>query len=426
MTIKDLYLKFKTCTSVATDTRQLEQQSMYFALKGENFDGNKFVEKAFEAGAKFCVVDDAKALINTNCLYVEDVLTALQKLATYHRKAINIPIISLTGSNGKTTTKELIYAVLATTYKVKATRGNLNNHIGVPLTLLSFSEDLDFGIVEMGANHLKEIEFLCGIAQPDYGLITNFGKAHLEGFGSVDGVINAKSELYDYLKSNHKTVFINRDDVKQIQQIGDYTNSITFGSDAQNDCVIAFENANPYVRLNFDGVNIQSLLIGDYNYGNIAVAVAMGKHFKVSAEHIKQAVEAYQPDNNRSEIIDKGSTQIILDAYNANPTSMMAALKNLKQLSAEHKVLFLGDMFELGNDAEKEHQAIVDFIETNFENNIYLIGENFYRTTTKHQTHKFSSFEDLKGELKTLELHKATVLIKGSRGMALERILEFL
>ncbi|WP_179020866.1 UDP-N-acetylmuramoyl-tripeptide--D-alanyl-D-alanine ligase [Winogradskyella forsetii] len=426
MKIDDLYKNFRNCSGVSTDTRKLQQDCMYFALKGDNFDGNQFVQKAFDGGAKYCVVDDTEVIINTNCIYVEDVLTTLQNLATYHRNAINIPIISLTGSNGKTTTKELINTVLASTYNVKATVGNLNNHIGVPLTLLSFSEDLDFGIVEMGANHQKEIDFLSGIAQPDYGLITNFGKAHLEGFGSIEGVIKGKSELYDHLKANEKTAFINTDDEKQVIQIGDYANISTFGTHLDNDCVITFDSANPYVTLIYDDIKIESQLIGDYNYGNIAVAVAIGKYFDVTSENIKKAIESYQPANNRSEIIEKGSTKIILDAYNANPTSMLAALHNLKQLNAENKYLFLGDMFELGADAEKEHQEIVDFIEQNFQTHIHIIGKNFYKTNSNASIYKHSSFEDLKPILKDLDLNNATVLIKGSRGMALERILDFI
>ncbi|MDN3493918.1 UDP-N-acetylmuramoyl-tripeptide--D-alanyl-D-alanine ligase [Winogradskyella bathintestinalis] len=426
MKIEYLYHKFKTCSTVSTDTRKLQQNCMYFALKGDNFDGNKFVQKAIDGGVKYCVVDDKNALLNTKCILVDDVLSTLQQLATLHRKAINIRIISLTGSNGKTTTKELINAVLNTTYKVKATVGNLNNHIGVPLTLLSFTDDLDFGIVEMGANHQNEIEFLCNIAQPDFGLITNFGKAHLEGFGSIKGVIKAKSELYEYLKQHEKTAFICTDDETQVIQMGDYENRVTFGSQLNNNCVVTYDSAHPYVSLIYNEVKIESQLLGDYNYGNIAVAVAIGKHFDVKTNDIKKAIENYHPTNNRSEIVEKGSTKIILDAYNANPTSMLAALKNLKQLRSEKKFLFLGDMFELGAEAEKEHQGIIDFIERNFEDNIYVIGTNFYKTTTKASTLKFSNFEDLKPILKNLELHHATVLIKGSRGMALERILDYI
>jgi UDP-N-acetylmuramoyl-tripeptide--D-alanyl-D-alanine ligase len=426
MEIKVLYHKFKASNSVATDTRKLSQGCMYFALKGDNFDGNKFVSQAFEGGAKYCVVDNEHFKINENCILVDDALTTLQQLATYHRNSIGIPIISLTGSNGKTTTKELIYSVLSSQYKVKATLGNLNNHIGVPLTLLRFTKNLDFGIVEMGANHQKEIEFLSNITQPNYGLITNFGKAHLEGFGSIEGVIEGKSELYDYLKAHNKTVFIHTDDEKQLKQIGRYSKTIPFGEAPSNDCVLKFISANPFVSFSYKDTQINSQLIGDYNYGNIAMAVAIGNHFNVSIQNIKAAIESYQPINNRSEIIKKDTNKIILDAYNANPTSMLAALKNLKQLDTAIKYLFLGDMFELGDAAPFEHQAIVDYIETNFENHIFLIGENFFKTKTKETTHKFSRFEDLKPQLKALELKEATLLIKGSRGMALERILEIL
>lgn len=426
MEIASIYKKFEACASVSTDTRKINKNDMYFALKGDNFDGNKFVKQAFESGAKYCVVDDKNAVINDSCILVDDVLSTLQSLANYHRKTINTPIISLTGSNGKTTTKELIRAVLSTTFKVNATKGNLNNHIGVPLTLLSFTKDLDFGIVEMGANHQKEIEFLCNIAEPDFGLITNFGKAHLEGFGGEEGVIKGKSELYDYIKANEKIAFINSDDTKQVKQISNYQNIITFGKAKENDCTVEFKSADPFVNLNYKNIEIKSQLIGDYNYGNIAVAVAIGQHFNVPSENIKNAIESYQPNNNRSEIINKDSKKIILDAYNANPTSMLAALKNLKQLNADLKYLFLGDMFELGKEAEKEHQAIANFTEDNFDENIFLVGENFYKTTTKSSTKKFKSFEDLKPLLKSLDLSNSTVLIKGSRGMALERILEFL
>ena len=426
MKIETLHQKFKESNSVSTDTRKLPKDCIYFALKGDNFDGNKFVSQAFEGGAKYCVVDNESAVINEMCILVDDVLNTLQQLATYHRDRIGIPIISLTGSNGKTTTKELIYSVLSTQYKVKATLGNLNNHIGVPLTLLRFTRDLDFGIVEMGANHQKEIEFLSSITKPDYGLITNFGKAHLEGFGSVEGVIKGKSELYDYLRTNDKTAFINTDDQKQMKQIGDYSKVSTFGTSSKNDCVVKFKNANPLVSLKYDSSDINSQLIGDYNYGNIAVAVAIGQHFKVSTKNIKKAIEGYQPDNNRSEIIHKESNKIILDAYNANPTSMLAALKNLKQLDSSNKYLFLGDMFELGDEAENEHQEIVDYVEANFENNIYLIGENFFKTKTRKTTLKFLNFEDMKIKFRALKMKDATLLIKGSRGMALERILGFL
>ncbi|SHH24843.1 UDP-N-acetylmuramoyl-tripeptide--D-alanyl-D-alanine ligase [Winogradskyella jejuensis] len=427
MNIKALYTLFTKYKSVCTDTRKLKENDIYFALRGENFDGNKFAEKALKQGASFCVIDD-KSLENVSNKFVlvNDTLAALQQLANYHRRTFSFPIIALTGSNGKTTTKELINCVLSSKYRVKATKGNLNNHIGVPLTLLSFDKSLDFGIVEMGANHQKEIEFLASIAEPDYGLITNFGKAHLEGFGGVEGVIKGKSELYTYLKENNKTIFLNTDDATQIKQIGDYSKVLTFGTKSTNDCTVKFVDANPFVSLSYDDTLINSQLIGEYNFTNIAVSIAIGKHFDVETNTIKTAIETYVPDNNRSEIREISGNNIILDAYNANPTSMIAALKNFKQLDADKKYLFLGDMFELGDSAKEEHQSIVDLAERYFDENIILVGENFYKTKTKASTYKFSSFEDLKLEFKAQKITNTTILIKGSRGMALERILDVL
>lgn len=427
MKTEELYEVYKDFKSICTDTRKLKEGDIYFALKGNNFDGNKFADNAIELGASYCVVDNKiTALKSDRYLLVDDVLSSLQKLANYHRKNLDFPIIGLTGSNGKTTTKELIYSVLSSSLKVKATKGNLNNHIGVPLTLLSFTQDLDFGIVEMGANHQKEIEFLSSIAEPDYGLITNFGKAHLEGFGGVEGVIKGKSELYDYIRKNNKTAFINTDDQMQIKQIGNYPKLSTFGSGSDNDCILKFRSANPFVHLSYEDVLIKSQLIGSYNYNNIAVAIAIGKYFNVSKNDIKQSIETYVPDNNRSEIKQLKSNKIILDAYNANPTSMLAAINNFIQLDAKNKILFLGDMFELGDTATEEHQAIVDFVENHFNENIYLIGENFYATNTGEKTYKFSSFKGLKIKLETRVISNSTILIKGSRGMALERILDIL
>ena len=304
--------------------------------------------------------------------------------------------------------------------------GNLNNHIGVPLTLLTFDENLDFGIVEMGANHQKEIEFLSSIAEPDFGLITNFGKAHLEGFGGVEGVIKGKSELYDFIRTHHKVAFINSDDPKQLKQIATYKKVYTFGKDAKADCIINFKNAIPFVNLSYLDLVIKSRLVGDYNFNNIAIAIAIGQYFKVPKESIKDAVESYTPDNNRSEIRNIGSNKIILDAYNANPTSMMAALDNFLKIDGNKKYLFIGDMFELGEDTPKEHQAIVDFTETNFKNNIFFIGENFFRAKTQESSKTFAKFEDLKVHLKSISIENSTLLIKGSRGMALERILDLL
>ncbi|WP_299225140.1 UDP-N-acetylmuramoyl-tripeptide--D-alanyl-D-alanine ligase [uncultured Psychroserpens sp.] len=419
MTIKTIYQAFLECNSVSTDTRKISMNSMFFALRGENFNGNTFAYKALKKGAKYTVVDEKEYANNENCILVNNVLETLQNLATFHRKTINIPIIALTGSNGKTTTKELINAVLSTTYKTSATKGNLNNHIGVPLTLLEMTKDTQIGIVEMGANHQKEISFLSNITLPDYGLITNFGKAHLEGFGGVEGVIKGKSELYEHLKANNKTIFVNTNDRIQINQVGNYDKIIAFGSE------IKMTSSQPYVNLNFDGYTIKSNITGAYNYNNIAVAIAIGKQFKVNEAAIVEAIENYIPSNNRSQIIEKKSNKIILDAYNANPTSMKAALDNFSNLSEKNKIAILGDMFELGDDTDKEHQYISDYASQLDIDKIYLVGEHFSRTElNSKKINSFKLFKDLKTELTKQSIIDSLLLIKGSRGMALERTLE--
>ncbi|RXJ44463.1 UDP-N-acetylmuramoyl-tripeptide--D-alanyl-D-alanine ligase [Gelidibacter gilvus] len=427
MKIEQLYQRFDTCTGVCTDTRKIEKNDLFFALKGDNFDGNKFASQALASGAKYCVVDEKSYAIDDRYILVENVLETLQNLATFHRDTLGILIIALTGSNGKTTTKELINAVLLKKYKTTATLGNLNNHIGVPLTLLRMDETTEIGIVEMGANHPKEIALLCEIAHPDYGLITNFGKAHLEGFGSIEGVIKAKSELYDYLMAHKKTVFVNENDPIQVKQTQNYDQVYKFGLNSSTDTRLEIINTQPYVTLNYNGSEIKSQLTGTYNFNNIAVAIAIGSYFKVAPEDILNAIEAYTPTNSRSQILKKDSNNIIMDAYNANPTSMMAALENFKQLHQERKLVFLGDMFELGNTAETEHQSIVDYLEANNLGEIYLIGENFFKTKVNHNSiKKFQTFDALKLHLQDHPIKDSFLLIKGSRGMALERILELL
>ncbi len=400
---------------------------MFFALKGDNFNGNLFAKDAIEKGASYAVVDEKSAVENNHYILVEDVLTTLQQLAKFHRLQLGLPIISLTGSNGKTTTKELINSVLQKKFKTAATVGNLNNHIGVPLTLLSMTKETEIGIVEMGANHLKEIAFLCSIALPDYGYITNFGKAHLEGFGGIEGVIKGKSELYNHLKEKDKLIFINANDEKQLTQLGDYSLFYSFGNDASVNCKTEMISANPMVVSEYESQTIKSNLIGAYNFNNISAAIAIGQYFEVNRNDIIEAIESYVPENNRSQIIEKGSLNIILDAYNANPTSMKAALDNFKSLEAEKKIAILGDMFELGKEAESEHQFIADYASHLNIDLIYLVGENFYKTSANSLKVKtFKAFEALKAELESKTPIEAALLIKGSRGMALERVLDLL
>ncbi|HEX9825872.1 MAG TPA: UDP-N-acetylmuramoyl-tripeptide--D-alanyl-D-alanine ligase [Flavobacteriaceae bacterium] len=427
MTISTLYSYFLECNSICTDSRKITPNCMFFALKGENFNGNAYAKSALENGAKYCVIDEKEYANDSQYILVDDVLKALQELATCHRKTLSVPIIALTGSNGKTTTKELINLVLSTRFKTTATIGNLNNHIGVPLTLLSMTKDTEIGIVEMGANHPKEIEFLCNIALPDYGVITNFGKAHLEGFGSLEGVIKAKSELYEHLKTHKKIIFVNENDTIQLHQVRDYKSIYTFGKNNSKNPNLTLKTSQPFVTLEYNGKTINSHLTGAYNFNNISIAIAIGEYFKIDPENMKCSIENYVPKNNRSQIITKGSNTILMDAYNANPTSMMAALENFNQSINPNKVLFLGDMFELGHDASIEHQNIVNYIEKHLTAQVNLIGRNFHKTIVKKPfIKKFETFEDLKSNLKKTEHNQAYILIKGSRGMALERVLELL
>lgn len=423
--IEHLHSLFLECNSVCTDTRKIKKDDIFFALKGDNFNGNIYAEQALNKGAKYAVIDDEQYKTSANTIVVNNALETLQELATYHRRFLNIPIIALTGSNGKTTTKELINAVLSQAYKTTATIGNLNNHIGVPLTLLSMHSDTQIGIVEMGANHLKEIAFLCQIAKPDYGYITNFGKAHLEGFGSVEGVIKGKSEMYDYLISNDKTIFVNGNDAIQLSKTNN-TNRYIFGNTDLADAKISLIDAQPFVKSKYNNLIIKSQLIGDYNFKNIAAAIAIGNYFKIEYHAIKIAIENYIPTNNRSQIIKKGTNKIILDAYNANPTSMHAALLNFEKQPG-HKIAILGDMFELGKDAKQEHQNMIDWAMSLNIDNVVFVGENFYQAESHFENLiRYSTFEDFKNEFAFTKIKNTTLLIKGSRGMALERVLELI
>ena len=425
MNIQDLHSIFLKHPSVSTDTRKIKENDIFFALTGENFNGNTYAEKALSNGASYVIIDQKEYYIDNKTILVDDTLSTLQKLANFHRNFCKAQVISLTGSNGKTTTKELINSVLSTTYKTIATKGNLNNHIGVPLTLLSILPDTEIAIVEMGANHLNEIKFLCEIAEPDFGYITNFGKAHLEGFGGIDGVIKGKSELYNHLTNNDKSIFFNADDPIQLDKLSTHKKKYGFSSENSKFYQIDFLGAQPFVSLAFENIKVTSKLIGAYNFHNCCSAVLIGKYFNVETNDIKRAIENYTPDNNRSQIINKHGHYIILDAYNANPSSMKVALENFSLLEQSNKVLILGDMFELGNSAIDEHQAITELAKTLNFNKVIFVGENFFGTHTDFL--KLKSFEDLKNYLTQNKLESnSSILIKGSRGMALERALDYI
>ena len=423
-----LYSLFIKHPVIATDSREIPEGSIFFALKGQNFDGNKFALTAIEKGAAYAVIDNPKYAQKPHTILVDDVLHSLQLLANYHRKQLKAQVLAITGTNGKTTTKELIASVLKQKYKTTFTQGNLNNHIGVPLTLLSMTTQTEIAIVEMGANHPREIASLCEIAEPNYGIVTNIGKAHLEGFGSFEGVIKTKTELYDYLRNNKGRCFINSDNPLLLKQ-AEGLEQFSYGTseDAQLYGKIEDSTLSLTISVLFPKgwLYIKSKLIGSYNYENLLAAASVGMYFSVDPLNIQKAIESYQPSNNRSQLIKKGSNQIIMDAYNANPTSMLEALKNFASIKHPLKTLILGDMLELGKHSMEEHQKIANFIESGMFNKIYLIGECFSAVEVEKTMKKFNKIELLHAYLSQQNtLENNLILIKGSRGIQLEKILD--
>lgn len=425
MEISKLHQLFLSSQGVSTDTRSLESGQIYFALKGPSFDGNKYCEEALKKGASYCVIDDAKAKIEGKTILVLDVLDTLQRLAVHHRKSLDIPVIALTGSNGKTTTKELIVSTLKQKFQVAYTKGNLNNHIGVPLSLLSIGKTDEIAVIEMGANAQKEIAFLSSLALPDIGLITNYGKAHLEGFGGVEGVIKGKSELYDHLRKHGKTAMVNLDDPIQMEKSKNLS-QITFGKREQADFIIEEKKSDSnFISVKFSGQIIQSQLTGSYNFNNIATAISIASYYKLSPLEIKKGIESYQPNNNRSQLDQGKHNKLLRDYYNANPSSMQASLENFAALSSpDSKWVILADMFELGEYSEDEHQKIAKSTARYDFEEVLLVGQAFMQTKSKAQ--RFATTEELLTYLKEKELKGKLILLKGSRGMALEKAAELL
>lgn len=418
-----LYEKFKECKGVATDTRAELTDKLFFCLKGEHFDGNDFATTALEKGAKYVVIDRKELAHLPQAILVEDCLKALQELASYHRRTLATPIIALTGSNGKTTTKELIYNVLNQSFQALKTEGNLNNHIGVPLTLLRLNSDTEIAIIEMGASHPGEIATLCEIAEPDFGYITNFGRAHLEGFGSYEGVIKAKSELYDYLRKNNKEIFFCQDNTVQAQLLSDYTYTYSFTLENNSLAHISLSviSSVPFVKLLWEGNSIGSHLIGKHNAINIAAALCIGRYFKLSPEAITRGIEGYIPTNNRSQLVEKeNGNRLLMDAYNANPSSMRVAIEAFKEIEAPNKILILGDMKELGSYSEEEHQQLVNELCSYPWKAVFLVGENFGKVQTNYL--KFPTIEELNLYLQKEAFKQTIFLVKGSRSMTLEKI----
>ena len=426
MSLEELYENFKKSSGVITDSRKIKQNQIFFSLKGVNFNGNKFAKAAIKNGAILAIVDEKKYFHNNeNYILVDDCLKTLQSLANYHRKKLKTKIIAITGSNGKTTSKELIYSVLKINFKTYCTKGNLNNHIGVPLSILEISNETEFAVIEMGANHIGEIELLSKIAEPEYGYITNFGKAHLEGFGSEEGVIKGKTELYEFLKKSSGFIFYNSDDNKQKKNISNYKNKFSFGKES-SDLNYSVKTDNSGIIIEVDNIIIKSSLFGNYNITNIVSAISIGYYFGISKEKIKEVISNYIPSNNRSQIVKKSSNKIVLDAYNANPTSMTLAIKSFDKSDLKNKILILGDMHELGKEENKFHQEIVDYCETLVINRVFLVGEIFSKTIFTEKFISCKNYKELLNKKDFKNIINSNILIKGSRGMQLEKIVDFI
>ncbi|PLX20503.1 MAG: UDP-N-acetylmuramoyl-tripeptide--D-alanyl-D-alanine ligase [Marinilabiliales bacterium] len=430
MNIEDLYKIFIKNKKVTTDSRIVEKDAIFFALRGETFNGNRYAEKAIENGCSWAIIDDKKYAKDTNFIVVDDVLETLQRLANYHRKQLGINILAITGTNGKTTTKELVASVLSKKYKVTFTKGNLNNHIGVPLTLLSMTDDTQIGVVEMGANHVGEIKNLCELAEPDYGIITNIGKAHLEGFGSIENIINTKSELYDYIKKINGEVFYNFNNELLANKVRSLElNAIDFGGASStvkgkllpNNELLSLEIQVAELKL-----EIHTNLVGDYNLENVLASVCIGNYFGVQPTGMLKAIEEYVPKNNRSQFFKTNKNNIYLDAYNANPSSVELSVNNFAGLQKKNAIVILGDMLELGNEAVSEHLKIVNLVHQKAFSKVILVGQVYSSLKIPNDFLQFKNVNELKKWLLENNLDSANVLIKGSRGIQLETIVEYL
>jgi len=424
MEINDLYKFYRQFPSIKIDSRKIAEGDIFFALKGENFNGNHFAQQALNAGAAYVIIDEELNFTDERLIKTNNALSTLQQLAKHHRQQFNIPFIAITGSNGKTTTKELVSRILSSSYKTYTTEGNLNNHLGVPLTMLKIKSDAEICVVEMGANHQKEIEGYCSYVMPSHGLITNIGKAHLEGFGGIEGVKKGKGELFDYLRKSSGTAFVNSDD-KYLKEISSGIKNVTYGTgEGSITGKIIYSSTFLETEINY-GEKIETIktnLIGKYNLLNVIAAVTIGKYFKVEDEKIKSAIENYLPSNSRSQLINQGTNKIILDAYNANPASMKAAIENFAAMTGNNKILLLGAMMELGNDSVKEHEELIKLINNYKWKKVILVGNNF-----KNISHPHTFFDDAhqaKNWLSEQHFENSQFLIKGSRSMQMEKVLE--
>lgn len=421
MRIAEIFDLFKTCDGVSIDSRSIKTGQMFFALSGPNFDGHKYISKAFESGAKYAIIENKEYEQVPNTILVNNVEKTLQDLARYYRSTLTIPVIGLTGSNGKTTTKELISSVLSESYVVFATKGNLNNHLGVPISILSINKKHNIAIIEMGANHRKEIKFLSEISMPDYGLITNIGKAHLEGFGSIEGVRLGKTELYDYIRKVNGLIFYNSADPKLKSSITANDNVIEYSADN-----IFIESTFPTITIKYEGSKYSSNLSGGYNATNMLAAITIGRYFKLSDNLITKGLQSYLPDNNRSEIKKTKKNTLILDAYNANPTSMKASIDNIHNAKVKNKVLIIGHMLELGEDSKTEHKTLINYIKDMNFSKVYLIGAEFAEIEIPANFTFCLNTKLLTKEFEKNKIRDCTILLKGSRGVELEQIIPHL
>lgn len=426
MEIQQLYKIFQQHQSIQTDTRKLKSGDIFFALKGPNFNGNNYALQALQNGAAYAVIDENVNSNDERLIKANDALETLQMLAKFHREQFTIPFIAITGSNGKTTTKELVHAVLSTTFKTYTTQGNLNNHIGIPLTLLSVKADAEMAVIEMGANHQKEIASYCVYAKPTHGIITNCGKAHLEGFGGIEGVRKGKGELYDYIRKNKGAVFA-FDDYAYLHEMSNGIKNIFWYGAKHGNITGSAKRSEPFLEISFtSGVDfnvIKTQLVGEYNLPNVLCATAVGKYFNVDHEKIKYAIENYIPSNSRSQLIEKDTNKIILDAYNANPTSMKAAIENFAKIDAPEKILLLGGMMELGNESIEEHKNIVSLIDKYNWKNVVLVGGDFKNIT--HPFIFFNSAEEAQNWLQQQHFKNVYMLVKGSRSMQMEKVINY-
>jgi len=425
MNIERLYEIYQQYPSIQTDSRKIKKGDLFFALKGPNFNGNLFAKQALDAGAAYSIVDEPSAVKDERIILTDDVLQTLQLLARHHRRQFKIPFVAITGSNGKTTTKELVHAVLSSKYKTYTTQGNLNNHIGIPLTILQVKKDAEMAVIEMGANHRGEIAGYCQYTLPTHGIITNCGKAHLEGFGGIEGVKKGKGELYDFIRETGGIVFAMWDYPYLREMSKGIATVIKYGT-TEADYVGNILQAEPFLSVSMsNGVMISDIntkLVGDYNLPNVLVAVAVGDYFKVPQEKIKEAIELYTPSNSRSQLLNWKSNQIILDAYNANPSSMKLAIENFAHLHADKKFLLLGGMAELGKESIQEHESIVDLIKKYKWSDVALVGGDFQKIN--HPFKKFNNAQEAGQWLNELGLTNAYLLVKGSRSMQMEKVLE--